>query len=879
MPKLSALIGLVVLCFFLSLGTANAQSALEKEVELTELKGSAVELLAHIEKRAGIVFSYSNKVCLPQRVVFQQKKASVKFFLDHIFETCRVDYRVIDNKILIVPTPKDQQRFRIRGFVRDSVSGEALIGANVFDVFGSQGTATNDRGFFSITLTGGEAVLGCSYIGFDTRFHRFELDRDTLLVLRLEPQPNLQEIPVVGMGRVSGVYSTQTSTIEVPLAQIQNVPSFMGEVDLIKSLQQFPGVQSGNEGFSGLYVRGGGADQNLILIDGVPVYNVEHLLGFFSIFNADAINKVSLIKGGFPAQYGGRLSSVLDIHTLDGNASRQSGSVSLGLLSSKVSLNGPVIKDKTKYFLSFRRTYYDILSAPFVINRDDKSFYYFFDLNGKVTHRFSPRSELTLSSYWGRDELLSKYNFKDVARSIVGEDVQESVRLNDEVGTGWGNVVSSLKWRYVVNDRMFASLSGAYSNYRYVTKQTDSYGEDENLYAYTRKYSSGIRDASVKLDLDYMPSNNHLVKFGVAGVLHHFYPGIDVVQAELSSDEKNDTTIGGKMIMGTELRGYLQEEFSVSPSLKINAGIHFSSYFTKRRTYSSLEPRLNIRYLLAPTVSLKASYSAMRQYLHVLSAANVSLPSDLWLPVTDQLKPLEAWQVDFGPEWEISEGFMLTVDGYYKEISNVLDYKENQSFFDFSQGWESKLTSGSGRSYGLEFLLHRKMGDLSGWFGYTWSKSTSHFDELNEGKSFRSNNDRRHDASVFVSYRFNERFDAGITWAYGSGKPVTLANEMYHAPDLPTSMQQFSGYLESYSSKNGYTMPDFHRMDLAANFYKDVRLGQRVWSVGVMNVYGRQNPFFLYFSETGKNGATVRSLKQFSLFPIPFPYVRYTLKF
>ncbi|MFT3738187.1 MAG: TonB-dependent receptor plug domain-containing protein [Breznakibacter sp.] len=878
MPKLSALIGLIATCSVFFAEPVFAQSTLDKEVELTEQKGSAAELLFHIEQRSGIIFSYSNKVCLPQRVVFQQKKASVKYFLDHIFETCQVDYKVIDNKIMIVPIPKNEQRFRVRGFVRDSLNGEALIGANVFDVYGSQGVATNDRGFFSITLTGGEVVVGSSYIGFNTRFHRFDLGSDTTLVFNLEPQPELQEIPIIGMRRVSGVYSTQTSTIEVPLTQIQNVPSFMGEVDLIKSLQQFPGVQSGNEGFSGLYVRGGGADQNLILIDGVPVYNVEHLLGFFSIFNADAVNKVSLIKGGFPAQYGGRLSSVLDIHTFDGSSSKQNGSVSLGLLSSKVSLNGPVVKDKSKYFLSFRRTYYDILAAPLLINREDKSFYYFFDLNGKFTHRFSPRSELTLSSYWGRDDLLSKYNFKNVARSIVEGD-EDNIKLNDEVGTGWGNIVGSLKWRYVINNRMFASLSGAYSNYHYVSKQTESTDSEDDWITYTRKYSSGIRDASLKLDIDYMPSNNHSIKFGVSGVLHRFYPGIDVLQSTLSSDEKNDTTLGGKMMSGTEIRGYFQEEFNVSPSLKLNAGVHFSTYNTEGRSYSSLEPRLNLRYLLTPTVSVKGSYSVMRQYLHVLNATNLSLPSDLWLPVTDKIKPLEAWQVDFGPEWEISEGFMLTLDAYYKEIKNVLDYSENQSFFDFSQGWESKLTSGSGRSYGLELLLHRKIGALSGWFGYTWSKSISRFDELNNGKSFRSNNDRRHDVSAFVSYRFSDRFDAGITWAYGSGKPVNLPNEMYYVPDMPTSLQQYSGYQESYSSKNGYSMPDFHRMDIGVNFYRDVKMGRRIWSVGVMNVYGRQNPFFLYFSESEKDGATVRSLKQFSLFPIPFPYVRYTIKF
>jgi hypothetical protein len=875
---------LFILVFMALIGheAVFAQQTLNSNVELKVWRGSAVELLKHIETQANVIFSYSNQICLPQRVVFQQKTASIKYFLDAIFETCHVEYRMVDNKIFITPIPLKNRRFTVNGFVRDSLSDEVLIGANIFDLQGNSGTATNDRGFFSLTLQGGDMALGCSYIGFDTRFWVANVYSDTTITIKLSPQPNLTEIPIIGMGRTTGIYSTRTGTIDIPVTQIQNIPSFMGEVDLIKSIQLLPGVQSGNEGFSGLYVRGGAADQNLILIDDVPVYNVEHLLGFFSIFNPDAINRVTLIKGGFPAQYGGRLSSVLDIRTFDGNADQHNGSASLGLLSSKFSINGPIIKQKTTYSLSFRRTYYDILAAPFQINSKEKSFYYFFDFNAKLVHRLSHRSSLTLSNYWGRDRLTSRYNFKQVAQVIVGSNnAPDNYQLNDEVATGWGNVIPSVKWTFVPGSRLFFNITGAYSNYQFFSQQSENFPLQENWSAFTRKYFSGIRDATIKGDIDYMPANGFRLKAGGAYTFHRFFPGIDVVQTRLGTNQRNDTTIGGKIIRGNEYHAYLQNEFSLSASIRLNAGIHFSAYQANNKTYHAFEPRVNFRYLVSPTISFKGAYSIMSQYLHVLSATNVSLPTDLWLPVTDAIKPMKAWQIDFGPEWEINDGFALSAEVYFKEIENILDYRENHSFFDFSQGWANKLTAGYGKSQGIEILLHRKNGDLSGWFGYTWSRSTSRFNELNNGLPFRANNDRRHDASLFLSYKFNNTVDANLTWTYGSGKPVTLANEKYMAPTLPTQLTGEINHHENYGEKNGYTMPAFHRMDVGFNFTKENRIGKRVWSVGIMNLYGRQNPFFLYFSnsEPDANGQIQRSLKQFSLFPIPFPYVRYTINF
>lgn len=866
-------------CWLSASFNSNAQELINKSITVTQLSGSAVELLSHIETRADVVFSYSNKVCLPGKVIFTQSKGTIKNFLDLIFATCKVEYRVVGNKIMILPILKTQEKYTLRGFVRDSTNGEVLIAASVFEVNSSLGTYTNDHGFFSLSPNQGEVLIGCSYVGYDTRYVKINLQRDTLINLQLAPMPQLQEVQILGMNIMNSVNRTSISTIEIPISQIQNVPSFLGEVDLIKSVQLFPGVQNTGEGFSGLLVRGGGNDQNLILMDDVPVYNVDHLLGFFSIFNPDAINKVTLIKGGFPAQYGGRLSSVLDIRTYDGNQEKLNGSVSLGLLSSKIFINGPIFNENNRFSFSYRRTYYDLLTAPYQFDNDEKLFYYFNDLNGKYVHSFKNNSSLSLSFYSGQDDLLSRYNYKEVTRSLVSSQ-DEDLTLNDEAGSSWGNIVASLDYKFILTKRIFGNLTFAYSNYQFVSKTIQSYYDDTNWSSLERKYLSGITDYNFKADFDYLPANGHRIKWGATATNHSFYPGIDMASVNVESSAKVDTALGGSKLSGHEYHAYLQDDFNVSSLLRLNVGCHFSTYDTGSKSYYSVEPRISSRLYLMPDVALKMAYAVTSQYVHVLSTSNVSLPTDLWLPVTDDIKPMKAWQLSLGSEWAIRDGFSLSLEGYYKATSNLLDYKENQSFFDYSTTWGDKLTSGSSESYGLEVLLHRKIGKLSGWIGYTLSRSISQFDELNNGKAFRSNSDRLHDGTLFLSYVFGKRVDASLTWSYTSGAPVTLTTEKYYAPDvLSTSLT--GSYSEYYSNRNSYSMPDFHRLDIGFNFYKKIKQGDRIWSLGIMNVYGRQNPFFLYYADSApdENGNVSRQLMQYSLFAFPFPYVRYTVKF
>ncbi|MBN2166048.1 MAG: TonB-dependent receptor plug domain-containing protein [Marinilabiliaceae bacterium] len=868
--------------FFIINGNIFSQSALDRVVQLDFTTGSTNKLLKHIEDKSGVIFSYTNKVCTYKKVVLSKSKASVKEYLDQIFVNCFVQYYELNNKIVILPIDIRDLDYNIKGFVKDSITGEVLIGANIYDINASIGSVTNDYGFYSFTTSGGEVFVGCSYIGYNSIRKAIKLTRDTIISFNLAPLPALKEIPIVGQNSYSGIRSSQTSIVDVPVNQLQNVPSFFGEMDLIKMIQLFPGVKTGTEGFSGLYVRGGGHDQNLILLDEVPVYNMEHLFGFFSVFNPDAINSVKLIKGGFPAKYGGRLSSVLDIIMLEGNKDKLNKMVSLGLLSSKLSIDGPLKNDKTTYSLSFRRTFYDLIVEPLQEKNSDNNRYYFFDLNAKVNHRFSNKSRLFISAYWGHDNLNSDYNFKSISKTIINQDyLGDDLRLSDKINAGWGNIIVSTRWNYVYNTKLFSNTTLSFTNFNFFTSQDRDYYVDDTWNTITQSYNSGIKDLMAKIDFDYFPKNSHHIKFGVNYIYHQFFPGIEIVQSDNISGEKNDTTIGGEMIDGAEIHGYIQDDFVLSSLLKVNAGVHFSSYRTGLNNYFSAEPRLSVRFLVTQRFALKSSLSFMSQYVHLLRTANISLPSDLWLPVTDKIKPMSARQVSFEGNYEFLPGFNLSAELYYKKSYNELDYFESQSFFDLSTSWSDKLTSGNTESYGLEMLVQRNIGSWSGWLGYTYSKSISVFPGLNDGNPFWANNDRRHDISMFLSHSFSQNIDANMTWSFSSGKPITLADEKYFAPELPTVPSIGSGFSENFSEKNRYRMPNYHRLDVGVNFKKNKYWGKRVWSIGVMNLYGRQNPFFLYFSDNfnENTGESNRTLNQFSLFPFPFPYIRYTIQF
>jgi len=648
------------------------------------------------------------------------------------------------------------------------------------------------------------------------------------------------------------------------MKDVKTLPVLLGEVDIMKTIQLMPGVQSGSEGTGGLYVRGGGPDQNLILLDGVPVYNASHLFGFFSVFNADAIQSMSLIKGGFPARYSGRLSSVLDIRMKEGNMKKITGEVSIGLISSKATIEGPIIKDKTSFIVSARRTYLDVLAMPFImaINNGTSAGYFFYDINAKINHKFSDKSRIYLSSYLGNDKFYynNKYSFSETAYEEKGK-----IR--------WGNITNALRWNYLVNNKLFSNITLTYSRYNFTTGFESSSKSNSQSYSDMFEYKSGIDDVSGRVDFDYTPNPNNNIKFGVSEIYHTFNPGVNVFEYKETGSDNLDTSFGNKQLYSHEYSFFVEDDVKITKKLKANVGLNFSGFLVKNKNYTNLEPRASIRYLLKENISVKASYARMSQYIHLLSNSTIGLPTDLWVPTTTKLKPEVSDQVALGGIYKLNKKFEFSIEGFYKTMSNLLEYKEGASFFSISDDWQNKVIQGKGWSYGMEFLIRKERGKTTGWIGYTLSWTNRQFDGISFGEVFPYKYDRRHDIGIAITHHFNEDIDMGLTWVFGTGNAVTLATEKYAG--MHQNKNFFSNnYVQYIETRNNYRMPNYHRLDLGVNFHKKMKHGVRTWSFGLYNAYSRQNPFFLYFSK--ESGST--QLYQISLFPI-IPSFRYNFKF
>ncbi len=778
--------------------------------------------------------------------------------------------------------PLCAQKYTISGYISDADSGEMLIGANAFDFKTSSGTVSNTYGFFSMTLPQDSVYLTVSYIGYQPQTFAFDLTKDVEMNVKLSSSVSLEVVEVTATKNGEPIEEqTQMSTVSIPVAQIKKLPAFLGETDIFKALQLLPGIQSGGEGQSGLYVRGGSPDQNLILLDGVPVYNASHLFGFFSVFNADAIKDVNLIKGGFPARYGGRLSSVLDIKMKEGNMKKFKGAGSIGLISSKLTLEGPIIKDKTSFIVSARRTYIDVLARPLIQSAfsqdggEGNAGYFFYDMNAKVNHKFSDKDRLFLSFYSGRD----KFYFDATER--FEEDVNKQ-----SFGFGWGNVTSAVRYNHVWGNRLFSNVTLTYSKYDFNTS-----GDNEDTYqsngetvtdGFKLNYDSGITDYAAKIDFDFVPNPNHFIRFGVNYINHEFDPGTFNVGFTTENIEI-DTTFGQPIVNANEFAFFLEDDFKIGSKLKINAGLHFSGFgLDKGKIYTSLQPRIGARYLLPGKSSIKASFATMQQYVQFLTNENLSLPTDLWLPTTDRVLPQTSWQVAAGFAKTFRKQYEISIEGYYKQMKNVISYAEGASFISFGD-WQDNVAQGEGEAYGGEFLLRKKEGKLTGWIGYTLNWTWRKFDDINFGERYPYKYDRRHDLSIVGIYDFNDRISLSGSWVYGSGNAYTLGEAVYsgafpQGAGENTFLDNF--FTQYYQDRNNQRTPAYHRFDIGVNFTKQKKFWKRTWSFGAYNLYNRANPFFLYLdsvpSDTGTGRKTV--LKQIALFPV-IPYFNWSFEF
>jgi hypothetical protein len=764
----------------------------------------------------------------------------------------------------------------ISGLIKEESSGEYLPGV-IIAIEGTSARAfSNSYGFYSLTYPSGDSIsIVFSYFGYRTEKVTVPFRKNLELNIALNTEvTSLREVVLNGDRFKSGSDGAQLGHIEIPVQQIKDVPALMGEKDVFKVLQLMPGVQKAGEGSGGLYVRGGGQGENLVILDGATIYNPYHLFGFFSLFNGDALKSVELIKGGFPARYGGRLSSVVEMNMKEGNKKKIAGEAGIGLIASRLLLEGPLLKNKSSFLVSARRTYIDALIYPF-LNKEQKAGYYFYDFNAKLNYEFSVKNKIYLSAYVGNDKFYT--------RSVTSyDDYRNSMK--------WGNMAATFRWNHLYSEKVFSNTSLVFSRYvlDIFSKATGS-GD----YSYSNQYFSGIKDFSVKHDIEYTPSVKHTIRTGLISTFHIFTPEAVAIDDQSGTDNvevKHDFT-------SFESGVYLEDVFRPAERLTLNAGVRLASFITKNKSHFNPEPRIAAGYKFTSNLAFKAGYTLMNQYVHLLTASTIGLPTDLWVPVTARVKPSRSRQIAAGfvkdfPLRKIS----VSLEGYYKESKNVLGYKENSSFLLLAEqpdilkkkykSWENNVTSGRGWSYGAEFLLQKKTGRLSGWIGYTLSWTTLQFDSINLGEKFYAKYDRRHDISVVSIFKINKKIKVSGTWVYGTGNAITLSRGEYSAPvhDPQHGVYQQNGagqiVLQDYGPRNGFRIKPYHRLDLGIQFDKELRKNRtRTWEISIYNVYNRKNTFFYFTDYKEVSPGVYKSvLMEQSLFPI-LPSISYHIKF
>ncbi|MEZ4805991.1 MAG: TonB-dependent receptor [Flavobacteriales bacterium] len=782
-----------------------------------------------------------------------------------------------------------QRTLSLSGYVKDAASGETLIGASVICKETGKGVNANTFGYFVMNLPAGRYTISTSFIGYQEDIRTIDLQEDRKISIELKGEAiQVGEFEVVGERGEENTESTRMGTVDLDVQKLNTLPALLGEVDILKVIQFLPGVKSNGEGNSGFYVRGGGPDQNLILLDDATVYNASHLFGFFSVFNADAVKNIELIKGGMPANYGGRISSVLDINMKEGNERAFHGQGGIGLISSRLTLEGPIVKDRSSFIVSGRRTYVDVLTKPFV-NPESQlsgSGYYFYDLNAKANYRLSEKDRVYLSGYFGRDVF-------DFAGANPGDP---------DFRIAWGNATVAARWNHVFGPKLFMNTTATFSDYSF------AFNARQDQFAF--KLFSGIKDIGLKMDLSHYPTARHSLKYGGQYIFHDYTTStVDVSSGDTEFNIQDPPTLNAH-----EGALYVMDDFDLTDALRINAGVRLTTfhhvgpytlYALDERgraigsrefsagapiaSYTALEPRLSTRFRIDKNSSIKASFNRGQQYVHLASFSSIALPTDVWIPSSRNVRPQIGTQYSTGYFRDFKEHmFETSIELYYKDFDNLIEYAEGASPQDNGNtNYDAQLVFGTGYSYGAELFVKKALGRVNGWVGYTWSRTMREFPAINNGNEFASRWDRRHDLSVVLSYDHSKRWTFGATFVYATGQAVTL----------PVNRYFIEGRLVSeYTERNGYRMAPYHRLDLAATLRNkttkqrtDPVTGETTtvekrwkssWTFSVYNAYNRANPYFIYFANDGDPAAGTFQVqaKQVSLFTI-LPSVTWNFKF
>ena len=751
-----------------------------------------------------------------------------------------------------------QEKYTISGYV-NSPEGEELIGATIQVKSLSTGTITNVYGFYSLTLPAGKYILNYTYLGYKPHQEQVELFKNQKLNIALKRETKeIEEVKITAKKKNEHVQKVEMSSVKLQKQQIKRIPALMGETDIIKAIQLLPGVQSPGEGSSGFNVRGGSVDQNLILLDEATVYNASHLMGFFSVFNNDAINDLKLYKGDIPARYGGRLSSLLDIRMKEGNKNKLSGTGGIGTISSRLTLEGPIFTKDASFVLSGRRSYADIFLMFSSDEELRKNQLYFYDLNTKLNYRINEKNRLFLSGYFGRDV----FNYDDF------------------FGFNWGNKTGTLRWNHLFSDKVFSNFSIILSDYDY------ELGEQQFM------WTSNLIDIKFKADFNYYPNPNNTIKFGIGATYHHFNPG--------HAKGLGDSTMFNSIQMPTsnamEYVAYISNEHSLTNNLSLNYGLRGtvfqnmgattvynfdenyntidSTKYKKGEVFNNffgLEPRLSLRYSLGEKSSLKASYSRTKQYLHLASNSTAGSPLDIWIPASPNIEPQIANQYAVGYFRNFLDNKVeASFEVYYKEMQNQIDFKDHAEIL-LNPELEGEFRIGEATSYGLEFMLRKQLGDLTGWISYTYSKTERKIPEINNGKAYPASYDRPHNLALVANYDITDKWSFAANWIYTSGMPVTF----------PTGRYEYEGLVVPiYSGRNEYRMDPYHRLDLSLNYKTKPERTKGFRSeinLSVYNVYNRKNAWMISFYQDEED-PTITKAEKVYLFPI-IPSITYNFYF
>ncbi|MCS7017756.1 MAG: carboxypeptidase-like regulatory domain-containing protein [Cytophagales bacterium] len=765
-----------------------------------------------------------------------------------------------------------QEKYTLSGYVRDSKSGETLIGVNIAVKGTAIGTTTNPYGFYSLTLPKGTYQIVYSFIGYQQVVKTIDLSTNQRQDIELsEENIELQEVVVTAEAADAAVKSMEMSVNRLDIKTIQRIPAFLGEVDVIRSIQLLPGVSTVGEGATGFNVRGGSIDQNLVLIDEAPVYNSAHLFGFFSVFNPDAVKDVKLIKGGIPSPYGGRLSSILDVRTKEGNNRRFAMQGGIGAIFSRLTLEAPIVKDKASFIVAGRRSYIDILAKPFLNNDLRNSRFYFYDLTAKVNWKANDRNNFYLSSYFGRDVFGSGFDFN------------------------WGNATTTFRWNHLYSDRLFMNLTAFYSNYDYLLGFRDSGVQGSRF-----DWRSNIINYSIKPDLTYYLNANNTLKFGLQSILYDFRPGKAIIT---SADRTSDISLDSKYALESAL--YIDNEQKLSERVSVQYGLRYSMFnymgrgeaftfgeappntrrvpietrtygqFETIQRYANFEPRFAINWGLSPTSSLKASYNRMAQYIHLVSNTAASTPLDIWTPSTNNIRPQLADQIAIGYFRNLKDNMWETsVEVYYKTMQNQLDYIDNADLL-LNRFIEGDLVQGIGRAYGAEFYIRKTRGQLTGWISYTLANSERKVEGINSNQWFPNRFDRRHNGNISVSYEYNKDWQFSANFVFQTGTPVTF----------PTGRYEVQGLIIPHNvdnSRNNVRIAPYHRLDLSVTKYnkkkKPEQRWESYWVFSVYNAYNRRNPFAIYFRQNPDVPVNTEAIR-FSVVGSFVPAISYNFKY